>query len=190
MNQLSDLPTDLPVPADDGGADHLLDMAVSDVSLLTTNGESLNLSETRNEWLVLYVYPMTGRPDVALPDGWEQIPGARGCTPQSCAFRDHNEALASLGARVVGLSVQDSDYQAEMVERLHLPYPVVSDSDRAFGDSMRLPTMTVEMKPGVTETLYKRLTLIIRDGVVKHVMYPVFPPDANAADVEAWISQQ
>jgi len=136
-------------------------------------------------WLVLYVYPMTGRPDVALPDNWEAIPGARGCTPQTCAFRDHEQDLAALGAVVVGLSIQSAEYQAEMVNRLHVPYPIVSDESGAVGSALWFPTMYVA---GVT--LYKRLTLIVRDGVVRHVMYPVFPPDRNASDVIAWLSDQ
>ncbi len=192
MTELADLPRDLPIPVDDGGADHLAGMTLPSIALPATSGRPIDMSEHSSDWLVLYVYPMTGRPDRELPDGWEMIPGARGCTPQSCAFRDHHEALAELGASVVGLSVQDTEYQREMVERLHLPYPVVSDHDRIFGAAMELPTMSVSLT-GADQTatdevvLYKRLTLIVRSGVIEHVMYPVFPPDQNAGDVEAWL---
>ena len=187
MTELADLPRDLPIPVDDGGADHLAGMTLPSIALPATSGRPIDMSEHSSDWLVLYVYPMTGRPDQDLPDGWEMIPGARGCTPQSCAFRDHHEALAELGASVVGLSVQDTEYQREMVERLHLPYPVVSDQDRIFGAAMELPTMSVSLTGADKVVLYKRLTLIVRSGVIEHVMYPVFPPDQNAGDVEAWL---
>ena len=126
---------------------------------------------------------MTGRPDVALPDNWETIPGARGCTPQTCAFRDHHDELTELDASVVALSVQTAEYQAEMVERLHVPFPVVSDAARSFGEALALPTMEAG---GMT--LYKRLTLLIRGRVIEHVMYPVFPPDANAEEALDWLA--
>ena len=160
-------------------------MALPVGSFPTAQGEMIELSAMGTPWLVLYVYPMTGQPDVALPDNWEAIPGARGCTPQTCAFRDHEQDLAELGAVVVGLSVQSVDYQAEMVDRLHVPYPIVSDESRAVGSALRFPTMDVA---GVT--LYKRLTLIVRDSVIRHVMYPVFPPDRNASDVIEWLCDQ
>lgn len=143
----------------------------------------IDLRAAGSPWLVLYVYPMTGRPDVELPADWEMIPGARGCTPQTCAFRDHQADLAALGAEVVGLSTQTADYQAEMVERLHVPFPIVSDADRRFGEAMRLPTFEA-----AGMALYRRLTMIVRHGVVEHVMYPVFPPDRNAQDVIDWLS--
>ena len=131
---------------------------------------------------MVYIYPRTGRPDVDPPTGWNQIPGARGCTPQSCAFRDHHAELAALGARVFGLSTQTTDYQKEAAERLHLPFPLLSDEALTFAEQLGLPTFVVD---GMT--LIKRLTLIVRDGVIVHVFYPVFPPDRNADDVAAWL---
>lgn len=188
MSTLTDLPDDLPRPLDDGGVDHLLGMKLASAALASVSGRDIDLSSHADGWLVLYVYPLTGRPDRSMPDGWEMIPGARGCTPQSCAFRDHNDELRALNATVVGLSVQDTEYQAEMVERLHIPYDVVSDADRTFGKLMHLPTMTVEMSPTENAILYKRLTLIAHAAVVRHVMYPVFPPDQNATDVVHWLT--
>lgn len=176
------LPTDLPVPADDGACDHLMNMTLPAVMLRTTHGDPIDLSK-RTGRTVLYVYPMTGRPDVALPDGWNDIPGARGCTPQSCAFRDHYQALQALGAEVFGLSTQTSAYQQEAAHRLHLPFPLLSDNDLAFATAMRLPTFTVDAM-----TLLKRVTLILQDGRVEHVFYPVFPPDQNANDVISWLT--
>ena len=126
---------------------------------------------------------MTGRPGVALPDGWDQIPGARGCTPQTCAFRDLYADLRAAGAdHVYGFSTQDRGYQREVAERLHLPFPLLSDADLAFSRATRLPVMVVE-----GSTLAKRLALIIDDGIVVHAFYPVFPPDRNAGDVLAWL---
>jgi peroxiredoxin len=187
MPSFGNLPSGLPVPTDDGAADHLLGASVASVLLPTTDGRHIDLSQHESTWLVIYVYPMTGRPDQSLPEGWDMIPGARGCTPQSCSFRDRSAALADLGAEVVGMSVQDREYQEEMVNRLQLPYTVVSDVGRAFGDAMKLPVLEVTMPSGHPVELYKRLTLIARLGTIEHVMYPVFPPDQNAAEVEAWI---
>jgi peroxiredoxin len=133
---------------------------------------------------VIYIYPRTGRPDTDPPRGWNEIPGARGCTPQSCAFRDHYQELRGLGAQVFGLSTQDTDYQREAVERLHLPFELLSDAQLAFAHALRLPTFAVE---GMT--LIRRLTLIIRDAHIEQVFYPVFPPDQNAAEVLAWLAQ-
>lgn len=176
------LPDDLPVPEDDGGCDHLPGMRLPLISLQSTDGRSVHLS-TMPGRVVVYCYPRTGRPDAPLPTGWNEIPGARGCTPQSCAFRDHHEELRALGADVYGMSTQDTDYQREAVERLHLPFPLLSDADLAFTQALRLPTFDVD---GMT--LQRRVTLIVRDGVVEHVFYPVFPPDRNAADVISWLS--
>ena len=181
---LDQLPDDLPVPVDDGGADHLVGMKLPDGAYPTAQGGEIDLRSAGSPWLVIYVYPMTGRPDVDLPDDWEMIPGARGCTPQTCAFRDHQADLDALGAMVVGLSVQTAEYQAEMVERLHVPFPIVSDADRRFGDAMRLPTFEA-----AGMTLYRRLTMLARAGAIEHVMYPVFPPDRNAQDVIDWLKQ-
>ncbi|MBA2668347.1 MAG: peroxiredoxin [Trueperaceae bacterium] len=178
---LTQLPTDLPVPEDDGSADHLLGTILPDISLPTTSGGTLDLGNLggRN---VLYIYPMTGRPDVSLPDGWDETPGARGCTPQSCSFRDHFEELAMLRTGVIGLSVQTTDYQREARERLHLPFDLVSDSNLALKTTLRLPTFEV-----AGMELYKRLTMIVQDRTIVRVFYPVFPPDRNADDVLDWL---
>ncbi len=181
MTQLTQLPDDLPAPVDDGGCDHLKGMALPDLSLSSTHGGNVNLSEI-NGRVVIYIYPMTGRPDVALPDGWEQIPGARGCTPQSCSFRDHHKELQELGATLFGLSTQSTSYQQEASDRLHLPFPLLSDENRQFAKALNLPMMFVEELK-----LIKRTTLICNDGVIEHVFYPVFPPDKNVDDVIAWL---
>ncbi len=178
---LTQLPDNLPIPPDDGGADHLQGLTVPNLDLIATTGETVNLSALSGR-TVVYCYPMTGRPDVALPDNWEQIPGARGCTPQSCAFRDHHADLGELGAAVYGLSVQTTDYQQEAAERLHLPFGLLSDADFVFTNALNLPTMEV-----AGMTLIKRTTLILNNGVIEHVFYPVFPPDQNAADVIVWL---
>jgi len=182
---LESLPSDLPVPVDDGGADHLPGMHLPQIVLPSTSGEPVDLSAAGSPWAVVYIYPMTGRPDVELPDGWEMIPGARGCTPQTCSFRDHRDELAACGAEVFGLSVQSTEYQQEMADRLHVNFPVLSDAAGNFGAALRLPAMEAG---GMT--LYKRLTLIVRNGRIEHVIYPVFPPDQNAAEVVAWLRRR
>jgi peroxiredoxin len=176
------LPPDLPVPRDDGGARHLTGMRIRDLPLAATDGNSVNLSRVPGR-TVVYVYPRTGRPGVPLPDGWDAIPGARGCTPQSCGFRDHLRELEALGvARVYGLSTQDGEYQREAVERLHLPFPLLSDAGLELQRALRLPSFQLD---GMT--LLKRLVLVVDDGAIVHVFYPVFPPDRSAAEVIAWI---
>lgn len=176
------LPTALPVPADDGGAGHLDGVRLPNVVLAATDGARVDPS-TLAGTTVLYIYPRTGRPGEPLPDGWDDIPGARGCTPQSCSFRDHFAELKALGvAQVFGLSTQDSDYQREAVERLHLPFALLSDEDLEFTLALRLPTFTL-----AGMTLLKRMVLVITDGVVKKVFYPVFPPDKSAGEVVAWL---
>ena len=181
---LSELPAGLPTPIDDGACDHLLGMHLPDISLASTQGAGVNLS-LLSELTVIYIYPMTGRPDTPLPDGWDQIPGARGCTPQACAFRDHSAELNQLNARVFGLSTQPGDYQREATQRLHLPFALLSDESLAFTKKMSLPTMVVE-----GQTLIKRITLICDGGEIVQVFYPVFPPDANAAEVTSWLQEQ
>lgn len=172
----------LPEPTDDGGARHLKGLVLPDIALAATTGSPVSLARLSGV-TVLFVYPMTGRPGVALPENWDQIPGARGCTPQACAFRDLYADLHAAGAsHVYGLSTQDTQYQAEAAERLHLPFPLLSDADLSFAHAAGLPTMMVEGR-----TLAKRLTLIIDRGAVAHVFYPVFPPDRNAGDVLAWL---
>ncbi|MBU3620011.1 peroxiredoxin [Polynucleobacter sp. CS-Odin-A6] len=175
MTNLNQLPTDLPIPQDDGAANHLVGMRLPNMLLASTTGKQLNLGEISGR-LVIYCYPMTGQPNVALPDGWDQIPGARGCTPQSCSFRDHYQELQALGAEVVGLSVQSTEYQQEMADRLHLPFPIVSDLDYQFQRALQLPTFVA-----AGMTLLKRITLIANDGVIEAVHYPIFPSDSDPA---------
>jgi peroxiredoxin len=178
---LSQLPKDLPAPVDDGAASHLEGSLLPKLMLNSTDGASVNLSNLRGRW-VIYIYPMTGRPDVPLPDGWDGIPGARGCTPQSCSFRDHYKELKELGASVFGLSAQTSDYQREARDRLHLPFQLLSDSTLQLKSTMRLPTFAV-----AGMELFKRLTLITHDGRIEKLFYPVFPPDQNADEVLVWL---
>jgi peroxiredoxin len=176
-----ELPSDLPVPVDDGGARHLVGMAWPDLTLPATDGISVNLSGARGR-TVIYAYPRTGRPGEALPMGWDAIPGARGCTPQSCGFRDHFATLEGLGVTLYGLSTQERADQREVATRLHLPFALLSDARLELQQALRLPTFTVD---GMT--LLKRLTLVLDDGVIAKVFYPVFPPDRSAAEVIAWL---
>jgi peroxiredoxin len=179
---LHELPGGLPVPEDDGGCRHLRGMRVPRVVLMSTSGREVDLSQTVPR-VVVYCYPRTGRPDQDLPTGWNEIPGARGCTPQSCAFRDLHDDFRKLGVTsVYGLSTQDSDYQREAAERLHLPFELLSDARLEFARKLQLPTFEVD---GMT--LIKRLTLIITMGFIENVFYPVFPPDRNARDVLQWL---
>lgn len=176
------LPADLPVPEDDGVCDHLPGLSLPAIALPATDRAMVDLSILPGR-AVVYAYPRTGQPDRPPGSDWDLIPGARGCTPQSCAFRDHHAELHALGARVFGLSTQDSVYQREAVERLHLSFPLLSDIDLTLTTALRLPTFEYQ---GMN--LIKRLTLVIRDGRIEHVFYPVFPPDRNAAEVIAWLS--
>ena len=176
------LPPEIPVPQDDGAARHLAGMRLPDLALPATNGAPVNLAALKGR-TVVYLYPRTGVPGIDPPDGWDMIPGARGCTPQSCGFRDHFAELKRLGvAQLYGLSTQDTAYQKEAAERLHLPFPVLSDATLAFAKALRLPTFTA-----AGMTLLKRMALVIDDGVITKAFYPVFPPDKNAAEVVAWI---
>ena len=175
MTNLNKIPTNLPAPLDDGLADHLIGMKLPSLSLLATNGTKIDLSQVEG-CLVLYCYPRTGTPNTSLPEGWDQIPGARGCTPQSCAYRDHYQEIKALGAEVFGLSTQATAYQKEMVGRLHLPFPVLSDEQFEFQRALNLPTFKV-----AGMTLLKRLTMIIRDGEIEAVHYHVFPSDSDPA---------
>ena len=177
------LPEGLPVPVDDGAASHLPGRGMPALSLPATDGRQVPLDALGGGRTVVYIYPMTGRPGVELPEGWDDIPGARGCTPESCGFRDlHAELLAAGAARVFGLSSQSSDYQREAVERLHLPFAMLSDEHLALAGALGLPTFTV-----AGMTLYRRLTMIISDGAVEHVFYPIFPPNQHAQEVLDWL---
>jgi peroxiredoxin len=172
----------IPAPQDDGAARHLAGMQVPSVVLEATDGTAVDLSKLRGR-AVVYTYPRTGRPGVPNPEGWDLIPGARGCTPQTCAFRDHFAELRALGIdRIFGLSTQETSYQKEVAARLHLPFPILSDEHFKLTEGLRLPTFETN---GMR--LLKRLTLIISDGVIEHIFYPVFPPDQNASDVIAWL---
>jgi peroxiredoxin len=183
------LPDDLPAPTDDGAADHLRGSLVPPLALPSTRGGRVRLDQLPApfEYLVVYAYPRTGRPGVALPPGWDDIPGARGCTPESCGFRDHAHDLADAGAAVVGLSTQSTGYQREAVERLGLPFPLLSDADLRLTRALDLPTFTVDLEDESRATLLKRLTLVIREGEIVHTFYPVFPPERHAERVLEWL---
>ena len=176
------LPAGIPAPQDDGGARHLTGMKLPDIALPATSGAPVNLSKLKGR-TVVYVYPRTGVPGIDAPPGWDDIPGARGCTPQSCSFRDHHAELKALGvAQLYGLSTQDTAYQKEAATRLHLPFAILSDEKLVLTKAMKLPTFTTS---GMT--LLKRMAWIIDDGMITKVFYPVFPPDKNAAEVIAWL---
>ncbi len=178
------LPGDLPVPEDDGAAAHLPGAVMPSVVLPATSGGTVDLAEIGDPIAIVYVYPMTGTPGVALPEGWDQIPGARGCTPESMGFRSHYQDLTKLGAEVYGLSSQTPAEQAEAAARLALPFPLLSDPGLALPERLRLPTFSAG---GVVR--YKRLTLVLNAGRIEHVFYPVFPPDRHAAEVLAWLRE-
>ena len=177
MSDVYSLPADLPVPEDDGAADHLIGVDLPDLELESSEGR-VNVRELD----VLYVYPRTGRPGIASLPGWDETPGARGCTPQSCGFRDAHGELRALGLRVAGLSAQPLEDQVEFAERNGMPFPVISDPGLELGSALRLPTFEI-----AGHVLYKRLALVAAGGRIVKVFYPVFPPDANAADVLAWL---
>ena len=183
MNKnLMQLPDDLPVPEDDGGAAHLVGSAMPNITLPSTSSGPVELGKLSTP-TEIYAYPRTGVPDEpTFFEGWEAIPGARGCTPQSCAFRDHHGELLAAGADVFGLSTQDTAFQRDAVNRLHLPFAILSDDRLELTHALNLPTFDVN---GLT--LLKRITLVVRDGKIKHVFYPVFPPDRHAEDVLAWL---
>jgi peroxiredoxin len=176
------LPTDIPAPPNDGAANHLSGSKLPAKTLGATDGSQVDLSKLKGR-TVVYLYPRTGVPGQPLPEGWDAIPGARGCTPQSCSFRDHFAEIKRLGVdHLYGLSTQDTAYQREAAERLKLPFPVLSDADLSLTHAIDLPTFTV-----AGMTLLKRMTLVIDDGVISKVFYPVFPPDKNAEEVVAWL---
>lgn len=181
----SQLPPALPVPEDDGAADHLAGTALPTLFLPSTLGGAIDLGELGHERLVAYVYPRTGRPGQSLPAGWDDIPGARGCTPQSCAYRDSLAEFSSLGATVIGISAQSPAEQLEFAEREHIPFALLSDGDLRLAEELRLPTFEA-----AGMTLYKRLTLIAEGGRIIKAFYPVFPPDRNAAEALAWLREQ
>jgi peroxiredoxin len=178
------LPVGIPIPQDDGAARHLAGTKLPDLALPATDGAPVNLSRLRGR-TVIYIYPRTGVPGVDPPAGWDQIPGARGCTPQSCAFRDHFDELKRLGvAHLYGLSTQDTAYQREAATRLHLPFALLSDEKLALANALKLPIFSV-----AGMTLLKRMALIVDDSRITKVFYPVFPPDQNAANVVSWLQE-
>jgi peroxiredoxin len=184
MQELKDfpLPPNLPRPVDDGAADHLRDLPTPRISLRSTAGRMVDLSNLSAPRTVIYCYPMTGVPGTPLPEGWDMIPGARGCTPQTCGFRDRHQEISHLKAEVFGLSTQTTEYQLEMAGRLRVPFEILSDADFRFCEALRLPTFEVD---GMR--LLKRLTLIVRDRRIEHVFYPVFPPNESADQVLRWL---
>jgi peroxiredoxin len=179
------LPPDLPRPVDDGSADHLWGMTLPQVSLSSTRGRTVELSNLTAPRTVLYCYPMTGVPGRPVPEGWDMIPGARGCTPQTCNFRDHHRELLELKVEVFGISTQSTEYQREMAERLHLPFEILSDAEFKLCDALRLPTFEI-----AGMRLMKRLTLVVRSGQIEHVFFPVFPPNESADEVIRWVRAQ
>jgi peroxiredoxin len=184
MSDLYMLPADLPVPVDDGAADHLPGRMLPQLTLESSRGP-VSLRELSLDRLVLYVYPRTGTPGEPAGEEWDAIPGARGCTPQSCAFRDHEAELARLGWRVAGLSAQSLDEQVEFAERNHISYPVIADPERRLGGALGLPTFEFRGRE-----LYKRITLAIEGCAIARTFYPVFPPDKNAEEVLEWLTRR
>lgn len=184
MTDFTTLPDDLPVPTDDGAAGHLPGTVMPDLTLSSSDGQQVDLRQLGQGRTIIYLYPLSGRPGTDLPDGWDAIPGARGCSTEACDFRDHHQELRDAGAdRVYGMSSQNPDYQAELVERLRLPFVMLSDQNFGLADTLRLPTFAA---PG-HERLYSRLTLVVRDGLIEHVFYPIFPPNTHAQQVLDWL---
>jgi peroxiredoxin len=183
MTTYDTLPDDLPVPEDDGAAEHLPRMALPPLTLAATEGDAVDLSALGQGRTVLYLYPLSGEPGTDLPEGWDAIPGARGCTPEACGFRDHLQELREAGAeRVYGLSSQDTGYQSEFAGRMSLPFAILSDPELRLAELLGLPTFEAGGR-----RLYKRLTMIISDGRIEHVFYPIFPPDRHAGEVVGWL---
>lgn len=183
MSDYQQLPGNLPVPQDDGAAGHLPGAAMPPLVLRDTSGNEVTLDQLGPGRTVIYLYPLTGRPGVDLPNGWDAIPGARGCTPEACGFRDHYAGFQAAGARAVyGLSSQSTDYQAELAARLGLPFSILSDPALALADALGLPTFEARGK-----RLFSRLTLLVTNGRIEHASYPIFPPDQHAAEVLEWL---
>jgi peroxiredoxin len=183
LDDIRTLPSELPVPMDDGACAHLIGMRVPSLTLASTAGHGVRLSDIPG-WTVVYCYPRTGEDGLEPPPGWNEIPGARGCTPQTCGFRDRYPAFRVIGAGVFGMSTQTTDYQREMVERLNVGFEILSDAHLEMVNALQLPTFVFN-----DMTLIKRLTLFINDGVIEHVIYPVFPPDRSAEAAFQWLTE-
>lgn len=181
---LTDLPTNLPKPEQDGACDHLLSSIIPDISLPTKDGNLLRLHRSDTFRLVVFCFPMTGHPDRPLPENWEAIPGARGCTPQNCSFRDNYDNLIKANALPVGVSTQSVSDIKEMTMRLHIPYDIVSDQELLFATAINLPTFSINKKK-----FLKRVTLIIEKTVIKKVFYPIFPPNMHINEVLEWLNK-
>jgi peroxiredoxin len=181
-DDLYSLPKNIPEPVDDGAAEHLPGMQVPYIPLFSTRDEWVDVSRQSAQFVILFCYPRTGLPDRELPKGWNQIPGARGCTPECIGFRHFYGKLRELDCAVFGLSTQPTAYQKEMADRLDLPFAVLSDCNLALTNALRLPTFIVD-----EQALLKRLTMVIRRGTIHHVFYPVFPPDRHAEEVLDWL---
>ncbi len=179
---LYELPKNLPVPIDDGDCDHLVGKRLPDISLRSTVREEINLSQIKDLWVVIYFYPMIGVPGVALPNNWDQIPGARGCTPQSCLFRDLYGKFIQQNAVLYGVSVQSTPTQHESKTRLDLPFDLLSDPELKMGHFLKLPTFKVN-----SQEFFKRVTVVVKNGVIKKVFYPIFPPTKNPQEVLDWL---
>lgn len=179
---LMDLPTDLPIPENDGECDHLLNLIIPSISLQTQDGNFLKLSRKDTFRLVVYCFPMTGHPDKPLPENWNLIPGARGCTPQTCSFRDHYDDLIKYNSLPIGISTQSVQDIKELTSRLHIPYDILSDQSLKFSSIIKLPTFCINNK-----RFLKRVTLIIEQSVIKKVFYPIFPPDKHIFEVLKWL---
>ena len=183
MPRPDDLPEGLPVPVDDGAARHLSGRVLPGLAFRATDGSEVHLDEVSAGRWVLFIYPSTGKPGAEMPRGWDAIPGARGCSQEACGFRDNLAALKAGGAeQILALSTDPTEYQQELVRRLHLPYPMLSDPTLALGQALDLPIFTAN-----DITLYKRLTMIVRGDAIEHVFYPIFPPDAHASEVLEWL---
>lgn len=181
---LRTIPDNLPIPIDDNSCSHLTGLLLPNINLNSTSGNIVNLSQISG-LVVIYCYPMTGKPNQNLPDGWILIPGAAGCTPQSCSFRDHYQELIDLNVTVFGISTQSTDDQLEAVNRLHLPFELLSDISLTFANNLKLPIFKVEEKQ-----LLKRVTIIAKDGKILKYFYPIFPPDKNIDDVLFWLRKE
>ena len=185
------LPANLPVPEDDGAADHLEGARLPDIEMPATTGPSIRLVDLKRT--VIFTYPRTGTPDRQPGPDWDAIPGARGCTPQSCGFRDSRGEFDAIGVQILGLSTQTTEFQKEFVERTHFPFPILSDATLGLVRALRLPTFEYDVAAvggGGPDTLIKRMAWYVESGVIRHVWYPVFPPDENAEVVLSWLKSR